>query len=186
MSSPADARPNGNANGMQWVQTFRVHCTTDDDWSRSAPFSERQNAGQIVETLNDHLSQCEAPIAPHAESRVRLTANTDLMDTHTLWCRNTGGWGKRHGARSNRATLLNTSWLTRIWTWCLLVRSVHCSTGTVEATCFPVSHRLYISPANGMRANRRDRSGDDRGWGSCEGSGHVSRYLSFYECAICF
>lgn len=46
--------------------------------SRSAPFSERQNAGQVVETLNDHLSQCKAPIAPHAESRIRLTANTDL------------------------------------------------------------------------------------------------------------
>ena len=44
----------------------------------SAPFAERQNAGQIIETLNDHLGQCEAPIAPHAESRVRLTANTDL------------------------------------------------------------------------------------------------------------
>ena len=42
------------------------------------PFADRQNAGQIVETLNDHLSQCEAPIAPPAESRVKLTANTDL------------------------------------------------------------------------------------------------------------
>lgn len=41
-------------------------------------FSERQNAGQIVETLNDHLSVCEAPIAPPSESRVKLTANTDL------------------------------------------------------------------------------------------------------------
>ena len=46
--------------------------------SSSAPFAERQNAGQIVETLNDHLGQYEEPIAPHAESRVRLTANTDL------------------------------------------------------------------------------------------------------------
>ena len=44
----------------------------------STPFSERPNAGQVVETLNDHLSQCEAPIAPHAEARVKLTANTDL------------------------------------------------------------------------------------------------------------
>lgn len=45
---------------------------------RSIAFSERQNAGQIVETLNPHLSVCEAPIAPPAEPRVRLTANTDL------------------------------------------------------------------------------------------------------------
>ena len=41
-------------------------------------FSQRQNAGQIVETLNDHLSVCEAPIAPPSESRLKLTANTDL------------------------------------------------------------------------------------------------------------
>lgn len=42
------------------------------------PFSERQNAGQILETLNDHLSPCEAPIAPYAEPRISLKANTDL------------------------------------------------------------------------------------------------------------
>jgi len=42
------------------------------------PFSERQKAGQIVETLNDHLGVSEAPIIPPAESRVKLTANTDL------------------------------------------------------------------------------------------------------------
>lgn len=45
---------------------------------RGITFSERQNAGQIVETLNSHLSVYEAPIAPPAESRVKLTANTDL------------------------------------------------------------------------------------------------------------
>ena len=44
----------------------------------SAPFSERQNAGQIVETLNDHLPASEPPIAPASESRVKITANTDL------------------------------------------------------------------------------------------------------------
>ncbi len=52
--------------------------TAIDNPSSSIPFSERQNAGQIVETLNDHLSVCEAPVAPPAESRVKLTANTDL------------------------------------------------------------------------------------------------------------
>ena len=39
---------------------------------------ERQNAGHIMETLNESLGQHEAPIAPHPESRVKLTANTDL------------------------------------------------------------------------------------------------------------
>ena len=41
-------------------------------------FSERQNAGQVMETLNDHLDASEAPIAPPASARVKLTANTDL------------------------------------------------------------------------------------------------------------
>lgn len=46
--------------------------------SRAALFSERQNPGQIMETLNEHLSAVETPIAPPAVPRIRLTANTDL------------------------------------------------------------------------------------------------------------
>ncbi|KAL2048259.1 hypothetical protein N7G274_000170 [Stereocaulon virgatum] len=57
MSSPSDARTNGTT---------------------SLGFSQRQNAGQLVETLNEHLPVCQAPIAPPAESRIKLTANTDL------------------------------------------------------------------------------------------------------------
>lgn len=45
---------------------------------RSIAFAERQNSGQIIETLNGHLDVHEPPIAPHPESRVKLTANTDL------------------------------------------------------------------------------------------------------------
>ncbi|KAG8530445.1 uncharacterized protein KY384_004947 [Bacidia gigantensis] len=44
----------------------------------SAPFAERQNAGQITETLNVQLPAFEPPVAPPAEPRVKLTANTDL------------------------------------------------------------------------------------------------------------
>lgn len=44
----------------------------------SIPFSSRANPGQILETLNAHISQAEAPIAPAAEARVRLVANTDI------------------------------------------------------------------------------------------------------------
>ncbi len=46
--------------------------------ARSITFAERQNPGQIIETLNGHLDVYEPPIAPHPEPRVRLTANTDL------------------------------------------------------------------------------------------------------------
>ena len=61
MSSPTDGRTNGQTNGLP-----------------SAPFSERPNAGQIVETLNGRLPAFEPPLAPAAEPRVKLTANTDL------------------------------------------------------------------------------------------------------------
>jgi DNA polymerase alpha subunit B len=43
----------------------------------TVPFRDRQNAGQTVEILNDNLSIAEAPIAPYAESRIKLTANYD-------------------------------------------------------------------------------------------------------------
>jgi len=45
---------------------------------RSIPFSDRQNPGEIVQQLNAHLPLAEAPIAPAAEPRVRLVANTDI------------------------------------------------------------------------------------------------------------
>ena len=61
MSSPTDGRANGQTSGLP-----------------SAPFSERPNAGQIVETLNGQLPAFEPPLAPAAEARVKLTANTDL------------------------------------------------------------------------------------------------------------
>ena len=43
----------------------------------SVAFSQRQNAGQIVETLNGHLETSEI-VAPAAEPRIKLHANTDL------------------------------------------------------------------------------------------------------------
>ncbi|PGH11234.1 hypothetical protein AJ79_04965 [Helicocarpus griseus UAMH5409] len=66
MSSPAGAgtprRPlNGDPAGIQ-----------------STPFSERQNSGQVIETINGELSMPQAPVAPHPEARIKPTANTDL------------------------------------------------------------------------------------------------------------
>ncbi|KAK6384409.1 DNA-directed DNA polymerase alpha subunit pol12 [Exophiala oligosperma] len=48
------------------------------DGPAGIPFSERQNAGQIIETLNDHLPQAEAPLAPFSEARLRLISRTDF------------------------------------------------------------------------------------------------------------
>ncbi|KAL8913293.1 MAG: hypothetical protein Q9171_001857 [Xanthocarpia ochracea] len=64
MSSPSDGR------------SLATH--TDQSGIQSVSFVERQNPGQIIETLNGHLVIHEPPIAPHSDSRVKLTANTDL------------------------------------------------------------------------------------------------------------
>ncbi|KAL4920502.1 DNA polymerase alpha subunit B N-terminal-domain-containing protein [Aspergillus aurantiobrunneus] len=45
---------------------------------QSVPFSERQNPGQTIETINEHLSTAEPPMAPFSEARIRPAANTDL------------------------------------------------------------------------------------------------------------
>ncbi|KAM5444308.1 DNA-directed DNA polymerase alpha subunit pol12 [Microsporum ferrugineum] len=42
------------------------------------PFSARQNSGQVIETLNPHINMASAPPAPYADSRIKLTANTDI------------------------------------------------------------------------------------------------------------
>ncbi|KAI4125743.1 MAG: hypothetical protein LQ338_004107 [Usnochroma carphineum] len=63
-SSPSDAR--------------LLPSRADQDGNQSIAFAERQNSGQIIETINGHLDVHEAPIAPHPEPRVKLTANTDL------------------------------------------------------------------------------------------------------------
>ncbi|MCJ1247379.1 DNA-directed DNA polymerase alpha subunit pol12 [Trapelia coarctata] len=41
-------------------------------------FADRPIAGQVIETLNSHLSLAEPPMAPLADPRIKLTANTDL------------------------------------------------------------------------------------------------------------
>ncbi|KAF9880984.1 DNA polymerase alpha primase associated subunit [Colletotrichum karsti] len=40
-------------------------------------FNDRQNAGDTIEVLNDHLSTPEAPICPYPEPRIKLTAASD-------------------------------------------------------------------------------------------------------------
>ncbi|KAL5343143.1 DNA polymerase alpha subunit B N-terminal-domain-containing protein [Aspergillus crustosus] len=45
---------------------------------QSVPFSERQNPGQTIETINEHLRLSETPMAPFSEARIKPAANTDL------------------------------------------------------------------------------------------------------------
>lgn len=44
----------------------------------STSFNDRQNAGQEVEVLNQHLTIPDPPIAPYAEPRIKLVANSDI------------------------------------------------------------------------------------------------------------
>jgi DNA polymerase alpha subunit B len=50
---------------------------TDRPYGTVVPFNDRPNAGQTVEILNDQLEVVEPPIAPYAEPRIKLTANSD-------------------------------------------------------------------------------------------------------------
>lgn len=43
-----------------------------------ASFNDRQNAGQEVEVLNQHLTMPDPPIAPYSEPRIKLVANSDI------------------------------------------------------------------------------------------------------------
>lgn len=46
--------------------------------AQSIPFEQRQNAGQVIESLNGHLPAAAAPSNPPTESRIKLKANTEL------------------------------------------------------------------------------------------------------------
>ncbi|KAK1453635.1 DNA polymerase alpha/epsilon subunit B [Colletotrichum paranaense] len=45
--------------------------------SLPSSFNDRQNAGETVEVLNDHLDAPEPPICPYPEPRIKLTAASD-------------------------------------------------------------------------------------------------------------
>ncbi|ETS80286.1 hypothetical protein PFICI_07815 [Pestalotiopsis fici W106-1] len=46
--------------------------------TKAAAFNDRQNAGEVTEVLNNHLKPAEPPIAPYGESRIKLTAASDI------------------------------------------------------------------------------------------------------------
>ncbi|KAJ8064988.1 hypothetical protein OCU04_007292 [Sclerotinia nivalis] len=66
-SSPPDFRTSSNLNDTGAGAT---HAPTS--------FNDRPHAGQTVEVLNNHLEVPEPPIAPYPESRIKLTANSDM------------------------------------------------------------------------------------------------------------
>ncbi|KAL4802094.1 DNA polymerase alpha subunit B N-terminal-domain-containing protein [Aspergillus unguis] len=71
-ASPASAKKVDSPLGA------KAKATSNGDGLQSVPFAERQNPGQTVETINEHLSLPETPMAPFSEPRIRPAANTDL------------------------------------------------------------------------------------------------------------
>ncbi|EEP80182.1 conserved hypothetical protein [Uncinocarpus reesii 1704] len=59
-------------------RTPMKHAGGQLDIPAPTPFSERQNSGQVLETLNSELPAAQPPMAPYSESRIKLTANTDI------------------------------------------------------------------------------------------------------------
>ena len=52
--------------------------TQSRDGNANGSFADRQNAGQVMETLNAHIPAAATPEVPAVESRVKLKANTEL------------------------------------------------------------------------------------------------------------
>ncbi|KAI1477245.1 DNA polymerase alpha, subunit B [Daldinia eschscholtzii] len=46
--------------------------------SSATSFNDRQNPGEVIEVLNDHLKPPEPPVVPYSESRIKLTAASDM------------------------------------------------------------------------------------------------------------
>ncbi|KAF2398644.1 DNA polymerase subunit alpha B [Trichodelitschia bisporula] len=70
--------PMAKASKMNFVSSPGELKTPDLNGVPTANFEDRPNAGQIVETLNDHIPVPDAPDEPAPEPRIKLKANTDL------------------------------------------------------------------------------------------------------------
>ncbi|KAI1498490.1 DNA polymerase subunit alpha B [Biscogniauxia marginata] len=65
-SSPDHRSPMRVDNQLESMNAIRV-----------ASFNDRQNPGEVIEVLNDHLKPAEPPSAPYGEPRIKLTAASD-------------------------------------------------------------------------------------------------------------
>lgn len=73
-STPAAKSAKNNINSSP--SEFKTPAIPKD--GQATAFEDRQNAGQVIETLNSHILAAVASIEPPAESRVKLKANTEL------------------------------------------------------------------------------------------------------------
>ncbi|KAI0024409.1 DNA polymerase subunit alpha B [Xylariomycetidae sp. FL0641] len=80
LESPSVSRAKGGDPGSSPVHKSSLRVENQlDPMNTLAPssFNDRQNPGEVIEVLNDHLKPAEPPIAPYGESRIKLTAASD-------------------------------------------------------------------------------------------------------------
>lgn len=86
MSSAAKRKADDFATPASKSMKNGVHSSPSDFKTPAVPkdtrvtaFEDRQNAGQIIESINGHLPAASAPSEPPTEARVKLKANTELQ-----------------------------------------------------------------------------------------------------------
>ncbi|KAI1377461.1 DNA polymerase alpha, subunit B [Hypoxylon crocopeplum] len=80
LETPSMARVKGNApsSSPDYKTPMRIESQLDSmNAASAASFNDRPNLGEVIEVLNEHLKPSEPLIAPHAESRIKLTAASD-------------------------------------------------------------------------------------------------------------
>ncbi|KAL7625636.1 DNA-directed DNA polymerase alpha subunit pol12 [Parahypoxylon ruwenzoriense] len=79
LETPSVSRVKGGVPGSSpnHKSPLRIENQLNSTDAPPASFNNRNNAGEVVEVLNEHLKPPEPPIAPYGQSRIRLTATSD-------------------------------------------------------------------------------------------------------------
>ncbi|KAJ8110808.1 hypothetical protein ONZ43_g5781 [Nemania bipapillata] len=80
LETPSVSRVKNNVPGSSPDYKSPLRFETQPDFTNAVPatsFNDRQNPGEIIEVLNQHLQPAEPPIAPFGEPRIKLTATSD-------------------------------------------------------------------------------------------------------------
>ncbi|KAJ3551947.1 hypothetical protein NPX13_g11235 [Xylaria arbuscula] len=80
LETPSVSRIKNNVPGSSPDHKSPLRLENQLDSMNAVPalsFNNRQNAGELIEVLNEHLKPAEPPIAPYGESRIKLTATSD-------------------------------------------------------------------------------------------------------------
>ncbi|KAI1336213.1 DNA polymerase alpha/epsilon subunit B [Xylariaceae sp. FL0016] len=80
LETPSVSRVKGNIPSSSPDHKSPLRLENQLDSMNAIPassFHDRQNPGELIEVLNEHLKPAESPFAPYAESRIKLMAASD-------------------------------------------------------------------------------------------------------------